>query len=266
MLETKNLSAGYGAQTVLHNIDLSVGDGEVVALVGANGAGKSTLVKTLMGLMPARTGEIHFAGERIDELSTRDRILKGLCLAPEGRQTFGGLTIEANLRLGAYACSGLAESETRSRIEESCAFFPVLLPRRHEPSANLSGGQQQMLAIARALMSAPRVLLLDEPSIGLSPVLVSEIFRLVSLLREKGLAVLLSEQNARQSLAISDRAYVIENGRIVMSGKSSDILASHEIAEKYLGVGHSIGDSGSARQRKMSERLRSILAVAPEVS
>lgn len=259
MLEAQALSAGYGRHTVLHRVDLSVAPGEIVALVGANGAGKSTLVKALSGLLPARSGRISFEGRSIERLSPRDRLLGGLCLVPEGRQTFGGLTIEANLRLGAYVHQGLDEAAVQARMKEVCAVFPILLPRRHEPCANLSGGQQQMLAIARGLMSHPKVLLLDEPSLGLSPGLVADIFRLIAQLRSKGLAILLSEQNARQSLAIADRAYVIENGRIVTAGPSAAILASDEIAEKYLGVGHAVSDSGSARQRAMSARMHAIL-------
>jgi branched-chain amino acid transport system ATP-binding protein len=259
MLETRGLSAGYGRDTVLHDIDLVVRPGEIVALIGANGAGKSTLVKTISGLLPARAGEVLLDGARIDALSPRERVLRGVCLVPEGRQTFGGLSIEANLRLGAFARGRLDPTALDKLIDESCAPFPILLPRKHEPAANLSGGQQQMLAIARGLMSTPKALMLDEPSLGLAPALVSEIFRLIAELRERGFAILLSEQNARQSLAISDRAYVIENGRITTSGAARDILASADIAEKYLGVGHRIGDPGSARQVAMTARLREIM-------
>ncbi len=260
MLATSHLSAGYGHDTVLHDINITVAPGEIVALIGANGAGKSTLVKTIAGLLPARAGEVTLGGERIDALTPRERVLRGVCLVPEGRQTFGGLTIEANLRLGAYANKSLDEAAVRALMDEACKPFPILLPRRHEPCGNLSGGQQQMLAIARGLMSRPRALLLDEPSLGLAPALVSEIFRLIAELRERGFAILLSEQNARQSLAISDRAYVIENGRITASGISRDILASADIAEKYLGVGHRVGDAGGARQIAMTARLREIMA------
>ena len=259
MLETRGLSAGYGRDTVLHDIDLVVRPGEIVALIGANGAGKSTLVKAISGLLPARAGEVLLDGARIDALSPRERVLRGVCLVPEGRQTFGGLSIEANLRLGAFARGRLEPAALKELIDASCAPFPILLPRRHEPAANLSGGQQQMLAIARGLMSTPKALMLDEPSLGLAPALVSEIFRLIAELRARGFAILLSEQNARQSLAISDRAYVIENGRITTSGAARDILASADIAEKYLGVGHRIGDSAGARQVAMTARLREIM-------
>jgi branched-chain amino acid transport system ATP-binding protein len=265
MLSVRSLSAGYGNDTVLRKVDLDVGAGEIVALIGANGAGKSTLVKTLAGLLPARGGEILLEGQRIDALAPRERVLRGLCLVPEGRQTFGGLSIDTNLRLGAFAQSGVDEAAMQALIEEACKPFPILLPRRREACANLSGGQQQMLAIARGLMSKPKVLLLDEPSLGLAPALVAEIFRLVSALRQRGYAILLSEQNARQSLAIADRAYVIENGRITAQGGSAEILASADIAEKYLGVGHAVGDATSARQQAMSARLKSILADAPDL-
>ena len=260
MLEIRRLSAGYGTDTVLHDVDLSVAPGEIVALIGANGAGKSTLVKAISGLLPARAGEVLLEGARIDALSPRERVLRGVCLVPEGRQTFGGLTIEAKLRLGAYATRGLDEARMRALMEEACRPFPILLPRRHEPCGNLSGGQQQMLAIARGLMSRPKALLLDEPSLGLAPALVAEIFRLIADLRRRGYAILLSEQNARQSLAIADRAYVLENGRITAKGAAREILGSSDIAEKYLGVGHKIGDSAGPRQAAMTARLREIMA------
>jgi branched-chain amino acid transport system ATP-binding protein len=262
MLRVEGLSAGYGNDTVLRGVDIEVGAGEIVALIGANGAGKSTLVKTLAGLVPTRAGTIALDGERIDALTPRERVLRGLCLVPEGRQTFGGLAIEANLRMGAYALRNLDEAGLQALMAESLKPFPALAPRLREPAANLSGGQQQMLAIARGLMSRPRVLLLDEPSLGLAPALVAEIFRLVAELREGGHAILLSEQNARQSLAISDRAYVVENGRVAAGGAAKDLLASDDIARKYLGVGHAIGDPKGAKQVAMTARLREIMGAA----
>jgi branched-chain amino acid transport system ATP-binding protein len=260
MLGISRLSCGYGRAKVLHDVDLTVGEGEIVALIGANGAGKSTLVKCLAGLVPARSGTIRLAGRNIENLNPRERVLNGLCLVPEGRQVFGGLSIETNLRLGAYAHSDLGHRGLDERVAAACRPFPVLLARRHEPCANLSGGQQQMLAIARGLMSSPKVLLLDEPSLGLSPRLVTEIFHLVAALRESGIAILLSEQNARQSLAIADRAYVLENGRITAEGRSAELLASADIAQKYLGVGQGVGDQHSTAQRRLSDRLKTILA------
>ena len=259
MLAVSKLSAAYGTQVVLRDINLTVSPGEIVTLIGANGAGKSTLVKCLAGVMPTRGGAITMNGERIDTLWSRERVLRGICLVPEGRQTFGGLTVEANLRLGAYVHAKLSEADIHELMLDCCRPFPILLPRKHEPCANLSGGQQQMLAIARGLMSKPKLLMLDEPSLGLAPSLVSATFRLISELRGRGIAILLSEQNARQSLAISDRAYVIENGCIVAHGTSKDILASGDISGKYLGVGQSIGDPATAKQMAMTKRLREIL-------
>jgi branched-chain amino acid transport system ATP-binding protein len=263
MLELRALCAGYGHGPVLHDVDLTVGAGELVALIGANGAGKSTLVKTIAGLLPAAGGSIQFDGLRIDGLNPAARVLRGLCLVPEGRQVFGGLSVEENLRLGAYARSDLDEPGVRRLIAEACEPFPMLLPRLKDAAANLSGGQQQMLAIARGLMSKPRVLLLDEPSLGLSPTLVSEIFRLITVLRRRGISILLSEQNARQSLAIADRAYVLENGRITVAGSSREILATASIAEKYLAVGHAVGDRVGMRRRALTERLRQVLGNEP---
>ena len=178
---------------------------------------------------------------------------------PEGRQIFGGLTIEENLRLGARTRQ-LSEVETRRMLEEVCTPFPVLLQRMREPCANLSGGQQQMLAIARGLMANPKLLILDEPSLGLSPLLVKEIFRLIASLRERGIAILLSEQNAMQSLAISDRAYVLENGIVSISGKAADLAHSTEIAEKYLGTSGGRSPVSAARQAAASEKMKQILA------
>jgi branched-chain amino acid transport system ATP-binding protein len=260
MLDISNLSSGYGSATVLREIDLKVAPGEIVALIGANGAGKSTLVKCLAGLIPAASGTISLEGRRIEALTPRARVQAGLCLVPEGRQIFGALSIETNLRLGAYAQPSLGREALDRRIAEACRAFPVLLARRREPCANLSGGQQQMMAIARGLMSAPKILLLDEPSLGLSPRLVTDIFRLIADLRRAGIGLLLSEQNARQSLAIADRAYVLENGRITAEGRSAELIASADIAERYLGVGRAVGDVHGTAQRVLSERLKAILS------
>ncbi len=261
MLELKGVSTGYDSANVVHDVDIAVGSGEIVSLVGANGAGKSTLVKTISGLLAIRAGTITLEGQRIDGLSPRARVLKGISHVPEGRQVFGGLSVEENLRLGAYAQrKGLSEPEIKKRIESVCARFPVLLERRGETVANLSGGQQQMLVIARGLMAAPRILVLDEPSLGLAPVLVAEIFRLIASLRSEGRAILLSEQNARLSLAISDRAYVIENGRVALSGTGKALLKNPEVAERYLGVGKAVGLADAARHAKMVKRLKEIFA------
>jgi branched-chain amino acid transport system ATP-binding protein len=258
MLVARGLSAGYGRSTVLRNIDLEVGVGEIVTLIGANGAGKSTLAKAIAGLIELRGGTLTLSGESAGQMSAKERVRKGLCLVPEGRQILGSLSIEANLRLGAYADDKMGENEIRERIKVVCEPFPILIARRHESAANLSGGQQQMLAIARGLMSAPKILVLDEPSLGLAPNLVRDIFRLVSDLRRTGISILLSEQNARQSLAISDRAYVIENGRIVSKGTAKELAAREDIAEAYLGVGHQIGSGSSGNIS--TDRMKDILS------
>jgi branched-chain amino acid transport system ATP-binding protein len=264
MLELRGLVAGYGDLTVLHGIDLTVGPGEIVALVGANGAGKSTLVKTVSGLLPTRAGSIMLAGEAIEGWPARARVRGGIAHVPEGRQIIAGLTVAENLRLGAYvARRRLGPAGIARRVEAVCRHFPVLSGRLDEPAGNLSGGQQQMLAIARALMLEPRVLLLDEPSLGLSPVLVAEIFRLIGDLRAQGLAILLSEQNARLSLAIAERGYVIEMGRVALQGRGRELLDRPEVVERYLGIGqtaHADDDAGAtARHDALVRGLAPIL-------
>jgi branched-chain amino acid transport system ATP-binding protein len=263
MLEVKRLHTGYGGMDVIHGIDLSVGTGEIVALVGANGAGKSTLVKTVSGLLPVRAGEIVFEGARIERLSPRARVLKGIAQVPEGRQVFAGLSVAENLRLGAYVHRhAMSESDIERRMREVCELFPVLLERLAEPVGNLSGGQQQMLVIARSLMAKPRLLILDEPSLGLAPVLVAEIFRLIVRLREQGLSIVLSEQNAKLSLAIADRAYVIETGRVALAGTGAELLASAEVAERYLGVGRAVAVADASGHANLVSRLKEIFAKA----
>ena len=263
MLELKRVSAGYGNDAVLHGIDLGVTAGRITALIGANGAGKSTLAKTISGLLPVRDGQILFEGERIDTLSPTARVERGIVHVPEGRQIIGSFTVEDNLRLGAYLQRrALGERGIAERIDEVCGYFPVLKERLAGIAGNLSGGQQQMLAIARALMLRPRLIVLDEPSLGLSPALVTEIFALVTRLRGQGLAVLLSEQNARMSLAVADYAYVIEMGRVTLDGPGRDLLARPEIAERYLGVApHGDGTPGTAPDdRALADGLARILA------
>jgi branched-chain amino acid transport system ATP-binding protein len=262
MLELQGISAGYGNDAVLHGIDLRAMAGRITALIGANGAGKSTLAKTISGLLPARAGGIRFDGRAIETLSSTGRVALGIVHVPEGRQIIGSFTVEENLRLGAYLQRRtLGERGMAERIEEVCGYFPVLKDRLGGIAGNLSGGQQQMLAIARALMLRPRLIVLDEPSLGLSPALVTEIFGLVGRLRERGLAVLLSEQNARMSLAVADYAYVIEMGRVTLEGPGSGLIARPEIAERYLGVApHGEGGSSAAGDRAMAEGLARILA------
>ncbi|MGC2519745.1 MAG: ABC transporter ATP-binding protein [Burkholderiales bacterium] len=259
MLEARKLSAGYGSQAVIHDIDLCVRPGEIVALVGANGAGKSTLLKTISGLLPPRAGSILLDDEDIARRSPRERVQLGIAHVPEGRQVFAGLSIAENLRLGAYAHRGrLGDGVMEKRIAGVCESFPVLLERLRQPAGTLSGGQQQMLAIARGLMAQPRYLLLDEPSLGLSPILVADIFRMIVKLRARGLAILLSEQNARMSLAIADRACVIETGRVALEGTGQELLGRAEVAERYLGVGKAVSTLGEQRHASLVAGLRDI--------
>jgi branched-chain amino acid transport system ATP-binding protein len=259
MLDVRGLAAGYGGAPVVDDITLTVRPGEIVTLIGANGAGKSTLVKTISGLIAAQRGEIHFDGRRIDQLSPSERVLAGISQVPEGRQVFATMSIEENLLLGGHAHrKQRGEAETRRRITQVCELFPVLLERMGEVAVNLSGGQQQMLAIARGLMAEPRLLILDEPSLGLAPLLVSNIFALIARLREQGLAILLSEQNARQALAIADRGYVIENGRVALSGAARDLLASAEVAQRYLG-GAGTGRARAGAPHRLSARLGALI-------
>jgi branched-chain amino acid transport system ATP-binding protein len=259
MLEIRALTSGYGRHPVIHGIDLTVEAGEIVALVGANGAGKSTLLQAVSGLLSVHAGQVLFQGQRIDRLTPRQRVLLGIAHVPEGRQVFAGLTIAENLRLGARALPELRDADRTRRIHEVCERFPVLLERLHEPAGRLSGGQQQMLSIARGLMAQPRLLMLDEPSLGLAPVLVSEIFKLVQSLRGQKMAILLSEQNARRSLAIADRGYVIETGRVTLQGAGSALLSDANVAERYLGVGKAAGDLDRAQQLRLVERLRQLV-------
>ncbi len=259
MLELRGISAGYGGISVIHDIDLSVRAGEIVTLVGANGAGKTTLVKMISGLLRAHRGQILFDGRRIETLSPRARVLLGIAHVPEGRQTFAGLTVAENLELGGLVQHKRTGEDTARRMREVCQRFPVLLERLHEVVANFSGGQHQMLAIARGLMANPKLMILDEPSLGLAPVLVSQIFRLIAGLRDEGVAILLSEQNARLSLAIADRGYVIEKGRVALSGTGHDLLHSTDIAERYLGVGTALSGSNRSRDEEFTAKLRALM-------
>jgi branched-chain amino acid transport system ATP-binding protein len=238
MLHIDELHVAYGRAEVLHGIALRVAQGELVALIGSNGAGKSTLLKAISGALRPSAGTIAFEGRRIDHASPAAIVRSGLVHVPEGRQLFGELSVGDNLRLGAYTIAGtIGARRLAERIDYVCEFFPVIKERLNAPAAALSGGQQQMVAIARGLMVEPRLLLLDEPSLGLSPILVDEIFTIVDRLRSTGVGILLSEQNARQSLAVADRAYVLETGRIVMAGTGSELLHSSEVEQRYLGVG-----------------------------
>ncbi len=253
MLQVRELSLGYGGDAVLQSVKLDLQQGEIVTLIGANGAGKSTLVKGISGLMRPMQGQVLFEGHGINQLSPAERLHLGIAHVPEGRQVFAGMTVLENLLLGAYI------GAPADRLDAVCAQFPVLRERLRDIAGNFSGGQQQMLAIARGLMSGPKLLLLDEPSLGLSPLLVGEMFRLVQQLRAGGLTILLAEQNARAALAIADRGYVIENGRVTLSGPAAALLASPEIAERYLGVGSE--HRATEAQGRLTAELRACLAL-----
>ncbi len=233
MLSIAGLDVRYGAIQAVRDLDLEVAEGEIVALLGANGAGKSTTLKAIVGLAPAR-GQIRFAGESIAGRQTEEIVRRGLTLVPEGRRVFPTLTVAENLTLGA-ATRGDAGAIARSRAEVQ-ALFPVLAERASQAAGTLSGGQQQQLAIARALMSEPKLLLLDEPSLGLAPQIVDDIFDLILRLKARGLTILLVEQDAIAALDVADRAYVMANGRIIMTGSAAELRASEQVAHAYLGI------------------------------
>ncbi|BAU23830.1 amino acid ABC transporter ATPase [Caldimicrobium thiodismutans] len=237
MLYLKGVSAYYGNLHILKKISLHVGEGEIVALLGANGAGKSTLLKTLMGILFPKGGEILFQNQKIEFLSTEERVRLGLSLVPEGKGLFKPLSVEENLLLGTYTWYNFKKKkEFERKLEEIYALFPILKTKRKAPAGTLSGGQQQILAIARAFMSNPKLLLLDEPSMGIAPNLVLEIFQYIQNLRENyNLSILLVEQNARLALKIADRVYVMETGKIIYEGEAKNALENPEIQRAYLG-------------------------------
>jgi branched-chain amino acid transport system ATP-binding protein len=233
LLEVSGLTSHYGRIQALHGIDLSVSAGQLVALVGANGAGKTTLLRAISGVQPVTGGEVRFAGASIKRMQPHQRVAAGICQVPEGRQVFGPMSIEDNIRLGGYLRPA---QDAEADLERMYALFPVLAEKRRLPAGTLSGGQQQMLAIARALMGRPQLLLLDEPSMGLAPLLIEETFRIVQRLKEEGITILLVEQNAHAALAIADVGYVIETGKIILSGPGPDLLANEEVKRAYLGM------------------------------
>jgi branched-chain amino acid transport system ATP-binding protein len=233
LLEAEGLEAQYGWTRVLHGLTFAVETGGITTILGVNGAGKTTTLRAVCGMVKTR-GEVRFEGRRIDGRSTEDIVRLGIAHSPEGRGTFVDLTVEENLRLGAYA------RRDRTRLAEDYervyAYFPVLAQRQRQQAGTLSGGEQQMLAVARALMSRPRLLLLDEPSLGLAPLIVREIFRIVRTVnREQGVSVLLVEQNASIALELADHAYLLETGRVVMSGPAADLKKDDAIRRSYLG-------------------------------
>jgi branched-chain amino acid transport system ATP-binding protein len=234
LLQVKDLHIHYGALEALKGITLSVEEGEVVTVLGANGAGKSTLLRAISGLLPAREGEILFDGAALSRVPAYDIVVKGVSHAPEGRKVFATLTVEENLNLGAFTRRRLRAEVTQAR-ERVFELFPLLKDRRRQLAGTLSGGEQQMLAIGRALMSTPRILLLDEPSLGLAPILVNLIFTIIQEINRQGVAILLVEQNAHQALALARRGYVLETGLISAHGTSQELQSDRRIQEAYLG-------------------------------
>jgi branched-chain amino acid transport system ATP-binding protein len=233
VLSVKDLVSGYGRIEALHGISIDISAAEIVTLIGANGAGKSTLLRAISGVQPVRGGSIEYEGRSIDALPAHARVKLGIAQVPEGRQLFLPLSVEDNLALGAWS---RATADLRRDIARVYELFPMLASLRATLAGALSGGQQQMLAIGRALMSKPRLLLLDEPSLGLAPILVDQILQLVGGLKREGLTILLIEQNARAALAIADHAYVMETGRITASGSAAEIQSDRRVAEAYLGL------------------------------
>ncbi len=234
MLEVKDICTGYGGIQVLWEISLQVKEGEFVALVGANGAGKSTLLKTVAGLLRRSSGEVSFENRRIDGLPASAVVARGLALVPEGRRVFPYMTVRETLEMGAYTVK--SQEEVAQNLERVFGLFPKLKQRQRQLAGTFSGGEQQMLVIGRALMSKPRFLMLDEPSLGLQPTIVANVFESLKILHGQGVTVLLVEQNVRKSLEIAQRGYVLEHGRIVLTGSSKSLLADEGVRRAYLGI------------------------------
>ncbi len=232
ILKVSDINVYYGAIHAIKGVSFEVNPGEVVTLIGANGAGKSTTLQTVSGLLHSRTGSIEFLGENLMGVPAHKVVAKGLAQVPEGRRVFLQMTVEENLEMGAYTRSG---GDIDADLEKVYAYFPRLMERRRQIAGTLSGGEQQMLAMGRALMSRPKLLMLDEPSMGLAPILVEQIFKIIQTLHEAGTTILLVEQNAQAALSIADRGYVLETGKIVTSGTGTELLASPEIKKAYLG-------------------------------
>ncbi|WP_027857882.1 ABC transporter ATP-binding protein [Marinobacterium jannaschii] len=232
MLRINNINTHYGQIQALHDVSVEVKKGEIVTLIGANGAGKTTLMMTICGDPQASSGKIHFDGEDISRLTTAKIMQKGLAIVPEGRRVFSGLTVEENLYMGSYYRSKAEAAETAEHVLE---LFPRLRERFSQRAGTMSGGEQQMLAIGRAMMSKPRMILLDEPSLGLAPIIIQQIFDIIQKLRDEGVTIFLVEQNANQALRIADRGYVLENGRVVLEDSGDALLTNEAVQQAYLG-------------------------------
>ena len=234
MLYIENVSAAYGMVQILRDVSFHVEEKEIISIIGPNGAGKTTLVKTIMGLLHPKNGTIRFKGENIEKLPPYEIVKKGLILIPEGRDIFPRMTVEENLKLGAYTANG--KSNINEAKEKVYQIFPVLKKKQKALAQTLSGGEQQMLVICRSLMSNPQLLILDEPSLGLAPIIVEKVLDTVRKINEEGVTILLVEQNIRDSLDIADRGYVLEQGKIILEGKSKELLSNNHIKEVYMGL------------------------------
>ena len=234
MLDIENVSSAYGMVQILRDVYFHVEEKEIISIIGPNGAGKTTLVKTIMGLLHPKNGTIRFKGENIEKLPPYEIVKKGLILIPEGRDIFPRMTVEENLKLGAYTANG--KSNINEAKEKVYQIFPVLKKKQKALAQTLSGGEQQMLVICRSLMSNPQLLILDEPSLGLAPIIVEKVLDTVRKINEEGVTILLVEQNIRDSLDIADRGYVLEQGKIILEGKSKELLCNNHIKQVYMGL------------------------------
>ena len=234
LLELRGVDVAYGDLPALRGVSLAIEEGEILTVVGANGAGKTTMLRTISGLLRPRAGEITFEGRRIDRLPSHHVVAGGVVQVPEGRKIFPSLSVRENLELGSYVRR--ARSHRQESLAEGFSLFPILSERARQAAGTMSGGQQQMLAIARALMARPRLLMLDEPSLGLAPLVVQEIFRTIAAINRAGTTVLLVEQNTRQALGLARRGYVLENGRVVLEGSGRDLLGNEHVKRAYLGM------------------------------
>lgn len=234
MLEVENLSSGYGLIQILWDVSFKIGEEEIVSIIGPNGAGKTTLVRTLMGLLPAKNGTVRFNGENIENLPPYEIVKKGVTLIPEGREIFPRMTVKENMLLGAYTINDKAA--VKESEEKVYQIFPILKKKGKALAQTLSGGEQQMLVIGRSLMSNPQLLILDEPSLGLAPIIIGKVLDTLRKINEEGVAVLLVEQNIRDSLNTANRGYVLEKGKIVLEGEGRELLSNSHIKEVYLGL------------------------------
>ena len=236
VLDVENLHVSYGGIGAVHGVSLTVGRGQIVTVIGPNGAGKTTLLNAVMGVQPGRGG-VRFQGADVSRIEVEGRVRAGMCLVPEKRELFSTLSVEDNLRLGGFRHRSTGNAAARRAMDEVYALFPRLLERRRQHAGTLSGGERQMLAMGRALMARPDLLMLDEPSLGLAPLIVREIFRIVAGLRDSGCAILLVEQNARAALQVADYGYVLETGRVVLQGASAALTEDAQVMQTYLGIG-----------------------------